>query len=114
LTFPSLRLVAKVPFAAAPAAWSEAAGLKVKRVDLMRRRVTVAETLGEIGGRLVWGTPKNHQAREVYFPGFLADLLAEVVAGRDQDDLVFTTWHGRPLRNLTYSTGPQPTLVWRA
>jgi integrase len=38
----------------------------------------------------------------VYFPGFLADLLAEVVAGRDQDDLVFTTWHGRPLRNLNF------------
>jgi integrase len=82
--------------------WSEAAGLKVKRLDLLRRRVVVAEALGEVQGRLVWGTPKNHQAREVSMPAFLVDELAQVVAGKGQDDLVFTTWRGRPLRNLNF------------
>jgi hypothetical protein len=33
--------------------WGEAAGLKVGRLDLLRRRVTVAETLSEVGGHLV-------------------------------------------------------------
>jgi hypothetical protein len=42
----------------------------------MRRRITVAETLGEVGGHLEWGTPKNHSQRSVPIPGFLADLLA--------------------------------------
>ena len=57
--------------------WGEAAGLKVDRLDLLRRRVTVAETLSEVGGHLVWGTPKNHQVRSVPIHGFLAELLAD-------------------------------------
>jgi integrase len=82
--------------------WGEVAGLKVGRLDLLRRRLTVAETLSEVGGRLVWGVPKNHQTRSVPLPGFLADLLAEVVAGKAPGDLVFTTWRGKPLRNLNF------------
>jgi integrase len=51
--------------------WGEAAGLKVGRVDLLRRRLTVAETLSEVGGHLIWGTPKNHHAfgADARFPG---------------------------------------------
>jgi integrase len=81
--------------------WGEAAGLKVKRLDLMRRRLTVAETLidDKTSGRLVWETPKNHAQRQVPFPAFLADMLAEVVAGKDSDDLVFTSARGKPMSN---------------
>jgi integrase len=79
--------------------WGEAAGLKVKRLNLMRRRLTVAETLVDVGGHLHTSRPKNHQAREVPVPPFLCDMLAGVVAGKEQDDLVFTSWRGRPLRN---------------
>ena len=82
--------------------WGEAAGLKVGRLDLLRRRVTVAETLSEVGGHLVWATPKNHQVRSVPIPGFLVDQLAGVTAGKDPGELVFTTWRGRPLRNLNF------------
>jgi integrase len=82
--------------------WGEAAGLKVGRVDLLRRRLTVAETLSEINGHLVWGTPKNHQQRSVPIPSFLCDLLAEVIGYRPHDDLLFTTWRGKPLRNLNF------------
>lgn len=82
--------------------WGEVAGLKVKRLDLLRRRLVVAETLSEISGHLVWGTPKNHQARSVPIPSFLADTLAEVMHDAYPDDLVFTTWRGKPLRNLNF------------
>jgi integrase len=82
--------------------WGEVAGLKVKRLDLLRRRLAVAETLSEVGGHLTWDTSKNHQVRSVPIPGFLADLLAEVTVGKAPDDLVFTTWRGRPLRNLNF------------
>jgi integrase len=82
--------------------WGEAAGLKVGRVDLLRRRLTVAETLSEVGGHLIWGTPKNHQVRSVPMPGFLVDRLAQVVNGLPADALVFTTWRGKPLRNLNF------------
>jgi integrase len=82
--------------------WGEAAGLKVGRVDLLRRRLVVAETLSEVGGHLVWGTPKSHAARSVPIPNFLVDLLAEAVHDASPADLVFTTWRGRPLRNLNF------------
>ena len=82
--------------------WGEAAGLKVGRLDLLRRRLVVAETLSEVSGRLVWGTPKNHQARSVPIPGFLTSAIVEVVAGKAADELVFVTWRGRPLRNLNF------------
>jgi integrase len=68
--------------------WGEGAGLKVGRLDLLRRRLTVAETLSEVGGHLTWSTPKNHAQRSVPVPGFLTDLLADVAAGKAADDLV--------------------------
>jgi integrase len=81
--------------------WGEAAGLKVGRVDPMRRKLIVAETLidDKTTGALVWESPKNHAAREVYMPPFLADELAQVVAGKGQDELVFVTNRGKPLSN---------------
>src|SRR5215211_1684050 len=45
--------------------WGEVAGLKVECVDLLRRRIIVARTLIDVGGHLVWDTPKNHQQRSV-------------------------------------------------
>ena len=56
--------------------WGEASGLRVKRLDLLRRRITVAETLVEIGGHLHTSTPKNQQERQVPIPGWLAEELA--------------------------------------
>jgi integrase len=82
--------------------WGECSGLKVKRVDLMRRRLMVAETLTEVRGHLHTSTPKNHAARQVPFPPFLADELVPLLHTKQPDDYVFTTWRGKPLRNLNF------------
>ena len=82
--------------------WGEVAALRVERVDLLRRRLTVAESVTEVRGRLVWGTPKSHAARSVPIPRSVADLLLDVVAGKQAGALVFTTWRGKPLRNLNF------------
>ena len=80
--------------------WSELAALRVGRLDLMRRRVIVAEAMTEVnGGRLVWGAPKSHESRSVPIPRILVDDLARHLAGKGRDDLVFTTTSGAPLRN---------------
>ena len=82
--------------------WGEAAALRVGRLDLMRRRLVVAESVTEVRGRLVWGTPKSHQQRSVPVPRFLVDDLAVQVAGKGADALVFTTTRGAALRNLNW------------
>lgn len=80
--------------------WSELAALKVGRVDLMRRRLDVAEAVTEVNGaRLVWGTPKTHEARSVPLPRFLVDDLARHMAGKAPGDLVFTSPDGEVMRN---------------
>jgi integrase len=78
--------------------WGEAAALRVRRVDLLRRRLRIEEAVANVNGRVVFGSPKTHQHREVAVPRFLAGELAVVLAGRGPDDLVFTTSRGTPLR----------------
>ena len=80
--------------------WSELAALRVDHVDLLHRRLIIREAVTEInGGRLVWGTPKSHEARLVPLPAFLVDELTAQLAGRSARDLVFTTVNGDVLRN---------------
>ena len=78
----------------------EVTGLKVKRLDLLRGRIEVAEALSEVDGGLTWGTPKTHERRVVRLPRFLCDELAAYLAGRshEPDDLVFAAPRGGPIR----------------
>lgn len=80
--------------------WSELAALRVGRVDLMRRRLNIAEAMVEVNrGRIEWGTPKSHESRSVPLPRFLVDELATHLAGKSPQSLVFTSPTGAPLRN---------------
>jgi integrase len=78
--------------------FGELTALRVVRVDLVRRRLHIAESASEIGGRLVWSTTKNHQTRSVPVPPGLTPMLEEAVAGKEPGDLVFMSPHGGPLR----------------
>ena len=49
-----------------------------------------------------YGTPKTHQRRSVPIPRSIIDALAEHVAGKDPEDLVFTTLRGEVLRNHNF------------
>ena len=79
--------------------WGELAALRVGRVDTMRRRINVAESVTEPDGKLVWGDPKNHQRRSVPIPRFLLDELDVLKAGKCPKDLMFTGARGGVLRN---------------
>jgi integrase len=79
--------------------FGELAALRVGRLDLMRRRATIAESVTEVGKRgLVWGTPKGHERRDVPIPRFPVDDLAQHVAGHPTDALVFPAPQGGTLR----------------
>lgn len=82
--------------------YGELAGLRVGRVDLLRRRLDIAESVSEVSGRLVTGTPKTHQRRSVPVPRSLVDALAEQVAGKSASDLVFTAPEGGALRLMNF------------
>lgn len=79
--------------------WGEMAALKVGRLDMLRRRVDVAEAVSVARGQLVWGTPKSHSSRSVPFPEFLSALLAHRCEGKKRDDLVFLGPDGGVLRS---------------
>lgn len=82
--------------------YGELAALRVGRVDLMRRRLTIAESASEVGGRIVFSDPKTHQHRSVPVPRGLSDQLAELIAGKGPDDLVFTSPEGQVLRLMNF------------
>jgi len=79
--------------------WGELAPMRVERVDTMRRRITVAESVTEVAVTLTWGTPKTHQQRSVPIPRFLVEPLDVPKAGKGPKDLIFTGARGGVLRN---------------
>ena len=79
--------------------YGELAALRVRDVDPLRRRLTVARSVTDVDGHLVFGDPKTHQCRQVPVPRFLVEALAAACAGRGPDELVFTSPAGGVLRN---------------
>jgi integrase len=84
--------------------WGEAAGLRVKWVDILGRELRVEETLNEAGGQLSFGTPKSEASvRTISLPARAVDVLLPLVAGRSGEELVFTTTQGLPVRHRNFS-----------
>jgi len=69
--------------------WGEATALRVRDLDMLRRRVNVVENAVRVNGRIVVGTPKSHRSRSVPFPRFLAEDLARACEGKSREQLVF-------------------------
>ncbi|MCU1535369.1 MAG: site-specific integrase [Glaciihabitans sp.] len=69
--------------------WGEAVGLRINSLDMSRRRVLVRENAVNVGGVIIPGTPKSHEARSVPFPPFLAEQLARLCEGKTHGGLVF-------------------------
>ncbi|MBA2561153.1 MAG: tyrosine-type recombinase/integrase [Propionibacteriales bacterium] len=82
--------------------WGEASAVRVRRVDLVRRRTEVVHTAIELGGQMTDGTSKTQQRRSVPLPRSLVDALAEHIAGKTPDDLVFITPRGDVMRNHNF------------
>jgi integrase len=85
--------------------WGEAAGLRVKDLDMLRRRINVTENAVEVGSQIEVGTPKSHKRRSVPFPAALAIPLARACEGRTPNDLVFPGADGEYMRRTRVSDG---------
>jgi len=82
--------------------WGEMAAIRARRVAPGARRIEIAEAVGVVNGRVVFGTPKTHQRRMVPVPAFLRDRLSERLAARQPEDLLFTSPNGAPLRGNNF------------
>lgn len=69
--------------------WGEVTALRVRDLDMLRRRAKVQQNAVMVGGRIVIGTPKSHEARSVPFPEFLSIPLAKSCDGKTREQLVF-------------------------
>jgi integrase len=78
--------------------WGEAVGLRVRDLDMLRKRVTVNENAVESGKQIHVGTPKTHKQRSVPLPEFLLPYLARQCEGKSRDGLLFVGEDGRHLR----------------
>ncbi len=75
-------------------------GLRAERVDLLRRRIQIAETVVDVGGHLHFGPPKTRAGnRMVPLPRAASDPLAEHLTTyvRGPEGLVFTAPEGGPV-----------------
>lgn len=85
--------------------WGEAAALRVKDCNLLRRRINVVQNTVEVGSKVHVGTPKSHKRRTVPIPAFLADKLARLCEGKASENLLFPGPTGGHLRPPTTTDG---------
>ena len=85
--------------------WGEAIGLRVKDLDMVRRRINITVNAVEVGGDIEIGTPKSHKRRTVPFPRLLEDHMAAQRDGKGPDDLLFSERWGQHLRRTRVSGG---------
>lgn len=78
--------------------WGEAMGLRVKQVSADGRTLRLVEAATEVGGQVIFGSLKDHEARTVPLPEVVAARLARLVASKGPTDMVFATRTGQPLR----------------
>jgi hypothetical protein len=60
----------------------ELGALQTCRIDLLRRRVEVTESVSEVKGRLVFGPTKTYQNRSVPIPRFLCEEISLALTGK--------------------------------
>ena len=63
--------------------WGEVVGLRVRDLDMLRRRATISENAVQSGNQINVGTPKAHKQRTVPLPEFLLTYLARQCEGED-------------------------------
>ncbi|BAH52230.1 tyrosine-type recombinase/integrase [Rhodococcus opacus] len=85
--------------------WGEAIGLRVRHLDLLRKRATVVENAVQVNMEMHVGTPKSHKSRSVPIPGFVVEELARQCEGKGRDDLVFPGRDGDYLKRSVSFTG---------
>lgn len=85
--------------------WGELAGLRVKDVNVLRRRLNIERTIArDDDGVWVPMAPKSHERRTVAVPPSIMPLIQAAIAGKGPEDLVWERPSGGVLRPLGHSS----------
>ncbi|MFK3677977.1 tyrosine-type recombinase/integrase [Microbacterium sp. NPDC090218] len=79
--------------------WGEATALRVRNVDLGKRRLLIREAVAEVNGEHILGSVKSHESRVVAYPDFLDDELADACLAKGPDDRLWVGSDGGFLRS---------------
>ena len=92
--------------------WGEAIGLRVRDLDMLRKRASISENAVQAGNQIYVGTPKAHKQRTVPLPAFLLPFLARQCEGKGRDALLWPGADGGHLRRPHPSRdgSPKPSL----
>ncbi len=74
--------------------WGEAAGIRVRDIDFLRRTVTLHENAVRVGGETFVGTLKSHKHRTVPIPKTVALELSKTCKGKELDELLWPSSKG--------------------
>jgi integrase len=86
--------------------WGEAAALRVRDVDFLRRRVELHRNAVMVNSTIIVGSLKSNRNRSVVLPAFVIDALAETAKGKAREDLLWPTHAGG------YLGPPSSTVSW--
>ena len=80
--------------------FGEAAALRRRDCDLLRRRLTVGRNAASVSGRIHYKDTKTERTRAVFLPTFVSEELARHLESipADPDALAFPSPTGKPLR----------------
>lgn len=78
--------------------WGEAAALRVRDVNVLRRRISVERNAVTVGNEVMVGTPKTHERRTVAVTGPVLKKLESVMRGKGPEDLLWSRPDGSPLK----------------
>lgn len=78
--------------------WGEATTLRVRNVDLDKRRVNVREAVAEVNGKPVPGSVKSHERRTVAYPDFLDADIRAACENKKPDERLWNSTDGGYLR----------------
>jgi integrase len=88
--------------------WGEVVGLRVRDLDMLRKRAAISENAVQSGTQIYVGTTKGHKQRTVPLPAFLLPYLGRQCEDKRRDDLLWSGDDGTHLRR------PHPTSGWFA
>lgn len=85
--------------------WGEATGLRVRDLDLLRKRALITENAVQVGSTIHVGTTKGHKQRGIPLPAFLVPHLARQCEDKGREDLLFPGDDGKHLERPHTESG---------